>query len=246
MGGTLYAVGVGPGAPDLVTLRAARVLGAVPVILAAASPRNDASAALETARSHLRADARILRLDFPMTREGATLRAAWRTAAETALAVLAGGEDAAFLTIGDPLVYSTFGYLLRTVRALAPEIPVEIIPGITSFQAAAARTETILCEGEQSLRILPGIRRGEDLAAELAQGEMAVILKAYRNFPAIVRALAATGRAADALLASHVERPEETLRRGVDESDARPPYMSLILSRAPGKAPGVDSNGGES
>lgn len=231
MSGTLYAVGVGPGAPDLLTLRAARVLGAVGVILAAASPRNDASAALQTARPHLRPDARILRLDFPMTREEAPLRAAWRAAAETTLAVLAAGEDAAFLTIGDPLIYSTFGYLFRTVRDMAPEAPVEIIPGITSFQAAAALTETVLCEGEESLRILPGIRRGEDLAAELAQADMAVILKAYRNFPAIARALADTGRAADALLASHVERPEAQVRQGVGDDDARPPYMSLILSR---------------
>ena len=237
MAGTLYAVGVGPGAPDLLTLRAARVLGEVPVILAAASPRNDASAALETARSHLSPDARILRLDFPMTRDGSELRAAWRAAAETTLAVLAGGENAAFLTIGDPLIYSTFGYLLRTVRGLAPETRVEIIPGITSFQAAAALTQTILCEGEQSLRILPGIRRGEELAAELAQADMAVILKAYRNFPAIVQALAATGRAGDALLASHVERPEAAVRRGVSEEDARPPYMSLILSAGPGRTP---------
>ncbi|MDE7372018.1 MAG: precorrin-2 C(20)-methyltransferase, partial [Desulfovibrio sp.] len=134
-----------------------------------------------------------------------------------------------------------------TVRALAPETPGDVIPGITSFQAAAARTEIILCEGEQSLRILPGIRCGKDLAAELAGADMAVILKAYRNFPAIARALAATGRAEDALLASHVERPEEALRHGVSEEDAQPPYMSLILS-GPSReaAPAVDSKGGES
>ncbi|MDE5879936.1 MAG: precorrin-2 C(20)-methyltransferase, partial [Desulfovibrio sp.] len=110
---------------------------------------------------------------------------------------------------------------------------VEIVPGITSFQAAAALTGTILCEGEESLRILPGIRRGEDLAAELAGADMAVILKAYRNFPAIARALAATGRAEGALLASHVEREGAHVRRGVSEEDARPPYMSLVLSRNP-------------
>lgn len=233
MSGTLYAVGVGPGAPDLLTLRAARVLGGVDVILAAASPRNDYSAALETARPHLRADARILRLEFPMTREEAPLRAAWRMAAEATLEVLGAGEDAAFLTIGDPLVYSTFGYLFRTVRAMAPDARVEILSGITSFQAAAAATQTILCEGEESLHILPGIRNGENLAAELARADTAVILKAYRNFPAIARALEAQGRAADALLASHVERPEARLRQGVGEGDARPPYMSLVLSRRP-------------
>lgn len=230
MKGILYAVGVGPGAPDLLTLRAVRVLGQVEVILAAASPRNDVSAALETARPHLRPDARILRLDFPMTREKEVLQEAWQAAAETTLAVLNDGENAAFLTIGDPLIYSTFGYLLRTVRALDPQIRVQIIPGITSFQTAAALTETILCEGEESLRILPGIRQGENLAAELSQADMAVILKAYRNFPAIARALAETGRSGDAILASHVERPESHVQRGVSENDARPPYMSLVLS----------------
>ena len=68
-----------------------------------------------------------------------------------------GGENAAFLTIGDPLVYSTFGYLLRTLREVAPHLPVAIVPGITSFQAAAARTGTVLCEGGEKLRILPAV-----------------------------------------------------------------------------------------
>ena len=83
MNGILYGVGVGPGAPDLLTLRAVRVLGEVDVILAAASPRNDFSAALDTARPHLRADVRVLRLEFPMTRDRAVLREAWRVAAQT-------------------------------------------------------------------------------------------------------------------------------------------------------------------
>ena len=77
MTGTLYAVGVGPGAPDLLTLRAVEALRRVDVILAAASPRNDYSRALETARPHLRPDVRLQRLEFPMTHDRATLRAAW-------------------------------------------------------------------------------------------------------------------------------------------------------------------------
>ena len=81
MTGTLYAVGVGPGAPDLLTLRAVEALRLVDVILAAASPRNDYSRALETARPHLRPDVRLQRLEFPMTHDRATLRAAWEKAA---------------------------------------------------------------------------------------------------------------------------------------------------------------------
>ena len=92
MNGILYGVGVGPGAPDLLTLRAVKVLGEVDVILAAASPRNDFSAALDTARPHLRPDVRVQRLEFPMTRDRSVLREAWRRRAQwLALAVFASG-----------------------------------------------------------------------------------------------------------------------------------------------------------
>lgn len=231
MTGILYGIGVGPGASDLLTLRAVNVLRQVDVILAAASPRNDFSAALETARPHLRADVRIQRLEFPMTRERAVLREAWKLAAQTTREVLESGQSAAFLTIGDPLVYSTFGYLMRTLGEYAPHVPVEIIPGITSFQAAAARTHTILCENGETLRIIPGINDREELDAALEHTDTAVILKAYRNLPAITEALRRAGRLDSCMLASHVEQPDERLRRGIDPEEGIPPYMSLILSR---------------
>lgn len=233
MTGTLYGVGVGPGAPDLLTLRAVAVLRRVDVVLAAASPRNDFSAALDTARPHLRPDVRVLRLDFPMTRDRAVLRAAWDKAAETARAVLEAGCSAAFLTIGDPLIYSTFGYLMRTLRACAPHVPVEIVPGVTSFQAAAARTRTVLCENGETLLLVPGINSRENMEDALSLADTAVILKAYRNLPAIVEALCRQGRLDSCVLASLVERPGESLRTGIDPADGTPPYMSLILSRRP-------------
>jgi len=233
MSGILYGVGVGPGAPDLLTLRAVRVLGAVDVILAAASPRNDFSAALDTARPHLRADVRVQRLEFPMTRDRAVLREAWREAAQTTVGVLESGLSAAFLTIGDPLIYSTFGYLMRTLAQTAQHLTVEVIPGITSFQAAAARTRTVLCENGETLRVIPGINNRESLEDSLRQTDTAVILKAYRNLPAIAQALSATNRLDSCLLASHVEQPAETVRQGLGDMQNTPPYMSLILSRKP-------------
>ena len=253
MTGTLYAVGVGPGAPDLLTLRAVEALRRVERITGkpipffetdlcdpegledvfAAHPRNDYSRALETARPHLRPDVRLQRLEFPMTHDKATLRAAWEKAAGITRDVLRGGENAAFLTIGDPLVYSTFGYLLKTLRQLDDSLPVEIIPGITSFQAAAARTRTILCESHETLCIIPGIRDEESLTQTLEQADSAVILKAYRNFPAIVSSLRRSGRLESGLMASHVEQPEERLApvTTVAAEEGTPPYMSLILSR---------------
>ena len=233
MTGVLYGVGVGPGAPDLLTLRAVNALGKVDVILAAASPRNDYSTALETARPHLRPDVRLLRLEFPMTRDRTVLHEAWRVAAEATQQVLEAGENAAFLTIGDPLVYSTFGYLMRTLKKSAPHLPIEIIPGITSIQAAAACTETILCENSETLSILPGINSREELELALHDADTAVILKAYRNLPAIVEALRSTGRLDSCILASHVEQPAQNLRLGIEAQEGTPPYMSLILSRKP-------------
>ena len=233
MHGILYGVGVGPGAPDLLTLRAVRVLGEVDVILAAASPRNDFSAALDTARPHLRPDVRVQRLEFPMTRDKAVLREAWRVAAQTTRGVLESGQSAAFLTIGDPLVYSTFGYLMRTLGECAPHLRVEVVPGITSFQAAAARTRTVLCENGETLRIIPGINSRQSLEESLQESDTAVILKAYRNLPAIAEALDATQRLDSCLLASHVEQPAESVRQGLGGLEGTPPYMSLILSRKP-------------
>ena len=233
MSGILYGVGVGPGAPDLLTLRAVRVLGEVDVILAAASPRNDFSAALDTARPHLRPDVRVQRLEFPMTRDKAVLHEAWRVAAQTTRDVLESGQSAAFLTIGDPLVYSTFGYLMRTLGECAPHLRVEVVPGITSFQAAAARTRTVLCENGETLRIIPGINSKQSLEESLQESDTAVILKAYRNLPAIAEALDATQRLDSCLLASHVEQPAESVRQGLGGLEGTPPYMSLILSRKP-------------
>ena len=231
MNGILYGVGVGPGAPDLMTLRAVKVLQQVDVILAAASPRNEHSAALAIARPHLRPEARVERLDFPMTRDARARECAWSAAAQTTRTILESGQSAAFLTVGDPLIYSTFGYLMRTLQAMAPHIKIEIVPGITSYQAAAARARAVLCEDDESLLMLPGIKSREQLETALRQTESAVILKAYRNLPAIAAAMAGSGRLDGCIFASLVERPGEVIRAGIPDGEAAPPYMSLILSR---------------
>ena len=231
MNGKLYGIGVGPGAPDLLTLRAVNVLRQVEVILAAASPRNDYSTALQTARPHLRDDAEIVRLEFPMTHDKATLHEAWRVAAARTEEVLRSGRNAAFLTIGDPLIYSTFGYLAKTLRALAPDLEIDVVPGITSFQAAAAQTGTVLCEGRESLLILPGINRQEELERGLAFADNSVILKAYKNFSAIRGALRRAGCLDRAVFASRICLDGEMISRRMEELPDVPPYLSLVLAR---------------
>ena len=231
--GTLYGIGVGPGSPDLLTVRAAAVLQRVHVVLAAASSRNDYSVALSIASPHLPQDVRVEQLAFPMTRDEEQLRQSWEHNADTVAAILRSGKDAAFLTLGDPLIYSTFGYLLRTMRARHPDLPVQVVPGITSYQAAAAHTATILCEGEENLLLMAGINGQSSLEQDLVHADNAGILTAYRNIHKIKTALAGAGKNKNVQFLSRVGLEGEVLADSLDAIPEKPHYLSLILATAP-------------
>ena len=108
------------------------MLNQVDVIFAAASSKNEYSLALENAKSHMLNGAEVVKLSFPMPREREILERAWEENARRILEFVQKGRDAAFITIGDPLTYSTFGYVMQTIQEMAPEVPVQIIPGVTS------------------------------------------------------------------------------------------------------------------
>ena len=175
--GTLYGIGTGPGPSDLLTLRALTILGQSKQIFAALSSKKQTSTALSIAKPHLHADANIKLLAFPMTRVQHELKRAWTQNAEIIESTLCKGQDAVFLTLGDPLLYSTFSYLFSTLRIRNPQIPIQVIPGISSFQAAAAENLNILAEGEESLHIISGICSEEKLRQCLTIADN-VVLKA--------------------------------------------------------------------
>lgn len=227
--GTLYGIGVGPGDPELLTLKAARVLGTVDVVFAAASTKNDYSTAHGIVAPHLRDGVEIVTLGFPMTRDKDALAAAWQANAATVDAVLASGRSGAFLTLGDPLIYSTFGYLMRTLLALEPATNIEVIPGITSYQASAARTRTILCEAEENLLLLSGVRDAKSLHGMLAQADNSVILKTYRNFDAIRHVLGEAGKNGETVFVSRLGMEGETIVRNIAEAPEKPHYFSHLL-----------------
>ncbi|CAK7061389.1 MAG: Cobalt-precorrin-2 C(20)-methyltransferase [Desulfovibrio sp.] len=227
--GTLYGIGVGPGSPDLITLRAVSVLGKVGVVLAASSTKNEYSTALSIARPHLRKGARIVHIAFPMTLDEENLVKAWRENAHTVAAFLENGEDAAFLTLGDPLIYSTFGYIMRTMAALYPHIPVKAVPGVTSFQAAAAETNTVICERYENFLLLPGVMDAEKLEHDLAVADNAVILKAYKTLPNIKNALEREKDCKNALFVSRLGLDGQTITP-LKNAPESPNYLSLVLA----------------
>ena len=228
--GTLYGIGVGPGDPDLLTLKAIKTLQKVDVVLAAASTKNEASLALSIARPHLGPQAETLRLNFPMTRDAGVLENAWRENADAVAKILDAGRSAAFLTLGDPLTYSTFGYLARAL-ALRSEAPVVVIPGITSYQAAAAATGRVLVESGESLAVVSGVADEDSLTRVLESAQCAVILKAYKNLPAIRRVLEKLGLGDSSVFVTRLGLEGEEILTGLRNLPEKPSYYSLILVR---------------
>ena len=152
-----------------------------------------------------------------------------RANAAAMAAVLADGRDAAFITLGDPLLYSTFGYVLPLLRKRLPDLPVAIVPGITSFQAAAAKTGAILAESGENLLIASGVDEDGRLRRALESADNAVILKAYRNFPRLRALLADMGLADGTTFVTKLGHEGEAVEYDLAKAPEKPHYLSLCL-----------------
>lgn len=157
--GKLWGVGVGPGDPELLTLKAARVLEQADVVLAPDTGKADKTA-LQIVSGHLNGKKPIL-VSTPMTRDRETLEKAYQAAAEQIASYLDAGKQVAFITLGDATVYSTYMYIHEKVQAMG--YAVEVVPGVPSFCAAAARLNISLCQGSEPLLVIPASHDAEKL-----------------------------------------------------------------------------------
>ncbi len=235
--GTFYGIGVGPGDPDLVTVKALKILKQASRIFAACSTRNGYSLAKSIVNRHLYGT-EIERMPFPMTVDQQELRAAWEVNAQRVLAVLQDGLDAAFVTLGDPLTYSTFSYLLRTLKSIAPDVKVVTVPGITSFHAAAAVSNTPLVEGEESFHLISGAKGGEKLKSIIETSENVVMVKTYRFFDDIYQSIEDLGLMDRAVCVSRCGLDGETIVEDLRSLKGKEmPYLSLIIIKKNGAFP---------
>ena len=233
--GTLYGIGVGPGDPDLMPLKSVKIIRQVEVIFAASSTKNTHSQAVSVAAPHIPENSDVRLLPFPMTKDRAEKEACWRTHARTIIAELEKGHDAAFLTLGDSLTYATYGYVLKHVLELAPEAPVVTIPGITAYQAAAARVNRPLVEGEESLLVVSGVEGGHRLRQFSQQVENVVFMKAYRNAADITDALDENHMLDSSVAVANCSLENEEVIEDVRSLRQRKPgYWTLILAKKNG------------
>ncbi|MEV8477236.1 precorrin-2 C(20)-methyltransferase [Streptomyces sp. NPDC051173] len=231
--GRLYGVGLGPGDPSLMTVRAVEVIASADVV-AYHSARHGRSIARSIAERHLRADHIEERLIYPVTVETTDHPGGYRGAMEEFYeeaaarlsAHLDAGRSVAVLAEGDPLFYSSY---MHMHKRLSDRYPTEVVPGVTSVSAAAAALGSPLVEGEEVLTILPGTLPEEELTARLASTDSAVVMKLGRTFPAVRGALERAGRLADA---RYVERATMAGQRTEPLAEVDPesvPYFSVAV-----------------
>ena len=233
--GKLFGIGVGPGDPDLLTVKAVKLLRQADVVCIPRSRAGGDSAALQAAGAYVAAAAEILEVSAPMIRDAAALDAEWRQGAEQIAERLLAGKNVAFITIGDAMLFSTYTYLLKKVRELLPAVEVESVAGITSFSAAAAWLNAALAEGSERLAIIPAIDDPQCLKAIFAQFDNAVLLKVAGQYGQIVDVLAELGLKESAVYISKLGSPEQFITFDLDSlRGTKLEYLSLILVKRHG------------
>ena len=229
--GKLYGVGIGPGDPRYLTLRAADVLRSVDVIFTVIS-QNASSSWLKPARSvveSLEPRGEIHLQIFSMSRDKAVRAAQVQANADSIITELKAGRDCAFATLGDAMTYSTFGYVLEIIREAIPGVELEIVPGITSFATLTAKAGTVLVENGEQLRVIPSFKSELAETLDFPKGSTTILLKTYRSRKALVERLRREENV-EILYGEHLAMEGQTLLTDLDAVADRPEeYLSLIM-----------------
>jgi precorrin-2/cobalt-factor-2 C20-methyltransferase len=238
MSGKLYVVGVGPGDPELLTLKGLRVLREVPCIFVPKGREEGSSLALSIASKITDLSGKeIIEAYFPMRKtrgpsgRRCDLDTKWHETVEAVLSRLSAGVDAAFITMGDPTVYSTFCYLHERLLDLAPDIMIEIVPGVSSITASAARAGIYLGIADERIAVLPA-NYTNNLKEAMLQFDAVVLMKVHKVFISILRTLEDMQLTDKAVYVSRAGMEDERIIpniREVKEEDLN--YFSVVIVR---------------
>jgi len=230
--GTLYGIGVGPGDPELLTLKAVRILQQVPVVFVPVTRPGAESLAARIAGPHLPATVEVAPLVFAMRAEGAVMADRWEQNAATVGARLALGQDAAFLTEGDPSLYSTFQHVAGCLRRQHPEADIQVIPGVSSIQAVAAAAGVALADADERLALLPATYEDKALTSAFRDFDTVVLLKVAGALERVLDRLDALGLTANARCVVRCGQPGERVIADVNTlRGAKLDYFSTMIVR---------------
>ncbi|MBC2866502.1 precorrin-2 C(20)-methyltransferase [Streptomyces mexicanus] len=233
MSSRLIGVGVGPGDPELVTVKGVNALRAAAVVVVPVMDTGERGRAEATVLHYVEAQ-KVVRVVFALNERTDRSRreAAWDAAGERVAALLREHGTVAFATIGDPNVYSTFTYLAQTIADLVPGTVVETVPGITAMQDLASRSGAVLTEGTEPLTLVP-VTAGAAVLKEALNGPGTVVAYKFgRQAREVAEALRDSGRLGDAVWGSALGLPEESIRPAAELDGAPLPYLSTLIAPA--------------
>ena len=240
--GTFYGIGVGPGDPELITVKGAKLLSRLQHVFVPKTKAASESAALAIVRPYLGSSTCVHETIFPMTADPVDLVRHWSENARALADVLSTGDDAGFITLGDPFLYSTYIYLVRELRKLMPGVPITSVPGVTSFSAAASLAEFPVGEGKAPITIIPAADNLEDFekalnSAGISNGTV-VLMKIGQRLEKILEVLEGMGLIEHGILVSRAGMTGERIvtdLRSLKGANPVTGYFSVLLVHAGGR-----------
>lgn len=224
-----YGIGVGPGDPELLTLKAAYILNEIDILLIPQTQKDKKGVAYTIIEPFLKKDVELLYVDFPMVADEEVFMKAGQLAAELIVERVKSGENCAYITLGDPSVYSTYGYI---VKALINRVEIMTIPGITSFCAAAALANRPLVEKDEIFTIIPMNASDKRIDIALEAGDAFAFMKIFKREDKVIQHIQKHRLVQDGILVQRCGFKDARVHKEIVESlEKNNDYLTLVLGR---------------
>ncbi|MEK3990309.1 MULTISPECIES: precorrin-2 C(20)-methyltransferase [Robertmurraya] len=230
--GTLYGLGVGPGDPELITVKAFRRLQESPVIAYPKKLKGSKSYAHRIVEVYINpAEKEMLGLVFPMTKDEDTLRTEWTKSVEAIYSYLVQGKDVAFVTEGDPMLFSTFIHLMNLMKSMYPDVPIETVAGISSFNGSVNRLGIALADGDDQVAMIPATEDMEEMRRVIEDHDAIVFIKVAKVIDAMLDLLEEMNLLEKAHVVTKVTSDEEVIWKINELRGAELNYLSCMVVR---------------
>ncbi|CAM3812450.1 precorrin-2 C(20)-methyltransferase [Cytobacillus oceanisediminis] len=232
MTGTLYGLGVGPGDPELITVKAFRTLKESPVIAYPKKRKGSKSYAHQIIDVYVNpSEKEMLGLVFPMTKDPVILEREWTNTVEAVWEKLREGKNVAFVTEGDPLLYSTFIHMMKLMKERHPEVEIKTVPGISSINGAASRLGLPLAEGDDHVAIVPAREDYDAMKKALMENDCVIFIKVAKVIDLMLRVLRDLDLLHKASVVTKVTSKEEIIWDVRELDRAELEYLTLMVVR---------------
>lgn len=230
--GTLFGLGVGPGDPELITVKAFRRLQESPVIAYPKKLKGSKSYAHRIVEVYINpAEKEMLGLVFPMTKDEDTLRTEWTKSVEAIYSYLVQGKDVAFVTEGDPMLFSTFIHLMNLMKSMYPDVPIETVAGISSFNGSVNRLGIALADGDDQVAMIPATEDMEEMRRVIEDHDAIVFIKVAKVIDAMLDLLEEMNLLEKAHVVTKVTSDEEVIWKINELRGAELNYLSCMVVR---------------